>query len=72
MLKRNHKSQDLKLVKTGVKNAINAGLVVQAYFVIGLPGETVETFQKTLKFGEILWLYVKDLTRRTFLGPKIG
>ncbi len=56
VLQRNGKVQDLKLVRKGVQKAINAGIVVQAYFVIGLPGETTKTFHQTLEF-----LYNLDL-----------
>lgn len=56
VLQRINKFQDLKLVKKGIKAAKSAGLSIQAYFVIGLPGETKESFIQTCKFLEELQL----------------
>ncbi|MFX0136965.1 MAG: B12-binding domain-containing radical SAM protein [Candidatus Hodarchaeota archaeon] len=50
VLQINNKKQDLKLVRKGIDNAKKAKLSVQAYFIIGLPGETKETFQETKEF----------------------
>ncbi len=54
VLKLNGKYQSLDMVRKGIKNAKNAGLAIQCYFVIGLPGETNESFEKTIKFIEEL------------------
>jgi radical SAM superfamily enzyme YgiQ (UPF0313 family) len=54
ILKLNGKFQSLNDIKKGIENAKKVGLAVQSYFVIGLPGETNETFQSTLKFIEEL------------------
>ena len=47
VLKLANKPQKLEQVKNGIKTAKSVGLSVQAYFVIGLPGETKESFLKT-------------------------
>lgn len=54
ILKLNGKFQSLKDIKKGIENAKKVGLAVQSYFVIGLPGETNETFESTIKFIEEL------------------
>jgi radical SAM superfamily enzyme YgiQ (UPF0313 family) len=50
VLQRINKKQDLNSVKKGIANAKAIGLSVQAYFIIGLPGETAESFTLTEKF----------------------
>ncbi|NVM52949.1 MAG: B12-binding domain-containing radical SAM protein [Candidatus Helarchaeota archaeon] len=50
VLQRVNKMQDLNMVKKGIKAAKSVGISIQAYFVVGLPGETKESFFKTLKF----------------------
>lgn len=45
-------NQDLGRVLAGLERAISGGLRVQAYFVVGLPGETSQTFASTLEFVE--------------------
>ncbi len=52
LLRANGKIQHISEVKQGLQAAIDANLTVQAYFVLGLPGETQETFQETLAFIE--------------------
>lgn len=47
VLKNANKVQNLDLVKKGVKYAKSVGLNVQAYFIIGLPGETSRSFTLT-------------------------
>jgi anaerobic magnesium-protoporphyrin IX monomethyl ester cyclase len=56
VLQRINKMQDLNLVKKGISNAKVAGISVQAYFVIGLPGETEESFNLTRNYLENLHL----------------
>lgn len=56
VLKSINKDQDPKLVKKGISHAKGAGLIVQAYFVLGLPGETWETFRQTLRYIQELGL----------------
>jgi radical SAM superfamily enzyme YgiQ (UPF0313 family) len=60
VLKKNFKYQDPKLVKRGIKNLKKFEIPIQAYFVLGLPGETEETFQMTLDFIETLPLNQDD------------
>lgn len=50
LLERHGKHQSLADVRRGLVNAKAAGLVVQAYFVVGLPGETRATFADTREF----------------------
>ena len=50
VLKRNFKFQNPEKVRKGIQIIKDAGLAIQAYFVIGLPGDTEELFEKTLKF----------------------
>ncbi len=52
LLRANGKVQRISEVRQGLQAAIDADLTVQAYFVLGLPGETQETFQETLAFIE--------------------
>lgn len=44
------KELDLGRVEETVRSARKLGLVVYGFFIIGLPGETEESFEKTLKF----------------------
>ncbi|OLS15929.1 MAG: Radical SAM domain-containing protein [Promethearchaeota archaeon CR_4] len=52
LLRANGKIQRISEVKRGIQVAIDADLTVQAYFVLGLPGETQQTFEETLAFIE--------------------
>ncbi len=54
VLKTNFKFQNLKAVRNGIENLKSAEIAVQAYFVIGLPGDTPQEFAKTLSFLESL------------------
>ncbi|MHA1300728.1 MAG: B12-binding domain-containing radical SAM protein [Candidatus Helarchaeota archaeon] len=56
VLKINNKNQDLNKIKRGILNAKRANLSIQAYFIIGLPGETKNTFEKTKEFINSLGL----------------
>ena len=56
VLKTNFKFQDPSKVAKGIRIFKEAGIVVQAYFVLGLPGDNWERFRKTLKFVENLKL----------------
>ena len=51
MLDRMNKHLRLEQSKDFVKIAHKAGLVVHGCFVLGLPGETMETMEKTVKFA---------------------
>ncbi|MFX0074491.1 MAG: B12-binding domain-containing radical SAM protein [Candidatus Hermodarchaeota archaeon] len=50
VLKENLKYQDPKQVEIGVKYLKAVDLPIQAYFVLGLPGETEHSFQETIEF----------------------
>jgi len=50
VLENNLKYQDPKRVISGLKHLKVVDIPVQAYFVLGLPGETEATFQETLDF----------------------
>ena len=54
VLKINFKFQDPSKVAKGIRIFKEVGIAVQAYFVIGLPGDNWERFNKTLKFVETL------------------
>lgn len=54
VLKRNFKFQNPEKVARGIRRLKKAGIAVQAYFVIGLPGDTEELFQGTLTYLEAL------------------
>ncbi|GAG42727.1 unnamed protein product, partial [marine sediment metagenome] len=54
VLKINFKFQDPSKVAQGIRIFKEVGIAVQAYFVIGLPGDNWERFKKTLKFVETL------------------
>ncbi len=54
VLKINFKFQDPSKVAQGIRIFKETGIAVQAYFVVGLPGDNWERFRKTLKFVETL------------------
>ena len=54
VLNKNFKFQDPYKSAEGIRILKNAGIAVQVYFVLGLPGETEESFKKTLKFAKKL------------------
>ncbi|MHA1278101.1 MAG: B12-binding domain-containing radical SAM protein [Candidatus Helarchaeota archaeon] len=56
ILERVNKIQDLKQVERGIKLAKSEGLAIQAYFIVGLPGETAESFNQTLDYLDNLEL----------------
>jgi len=60
VLKNNLKYQDPKRVLSGIKHLKGEDIPVQAYFVLGLPGETELTFQETLDFIKELPLDAND------------
>lgn len=60
ILRKNFKYQDPNLVAEGIKNLKRNGLAIQAYFVLGLPGETEQTFHETLRYIEKLPLTKQD------------
>ena len=54
VLKINFKFQDPTKVAKGIRIFKETGIAVQAYFVIGLPGDNWDRFKKTLEFVETL------------------
>ncbi len=50
VLKNNLKYQDPKRVVSGINHLKAVNIPIQAYFVLGLPGETELTFHETLEF----------------------
>lgn len=50
VLKKNLKYQDPKQVAIGIRHLKKENIPIQAYFVLGLPGETELSFQKTVEF----------------------
>ena len=60
VLKKNLKYQDPKRVISGIRHLKAEDIPVQAYFVLGLPGETELTFQETLDFIKELPLNTDD------------
>ncbi|MHA2280966.1 MAG: B12-binding domain-containing radical SAM protein [Promethearchaeota archaeon] len=60
VLRKNFKYQDPKRVMEGIINLKKYKIPIQAYFVLGLPGETEETFQNTVDYIKILPLDEND------------
>jgi radical SAM superfamily enzyme YgiQ (UPF0313 family) len=50
VLKLNVKNQNPDRVAEGIQLLKSYGIPVQAYFVLGLPGETIDTFKQTLEY----------------------
>jgi len=50
VLRKNFKYQEPKRVMEGILNLKKHKIPIQAYFVLGLPGETEETFQETISY----------------------
>ncbi len=50
VLKINVKNQNPEKVAEGIRLLKSYGIAVQAYFVLGLPGETIDTFNQTLDY----------------------
>jgi radical SAM superfamily enzyme YgiQ (UPF0313 family) len=60
VLQKNFKYQDPEKVKDGIRLIKQAGIIIQAYFVIGLPGETRDSFESTLDYLKKLNLDPQD------------
>jgi radical SAM superfamily enzyme YgiQ (UPF0313 family) len=60
VLKRNFKFQDPKQVRKGLINLKKCGIAIQAYFVLGLPGETENSFNQTFEYINSLPLDEND------------
>jgi radical SAM superfamily enzyme YgiQ (UPF0313 family) len=60
VLQKNFKYQDPDLVKKGIKNLKKYDIPIQAYFILGLPGETEATFNETIEYIQKLPLEKDD------------
>ncbi len=60
VLKRNFKFQDPERVRTGITNLKKYGIAIQAYFVLGLPSETEQSFYQTVEYIKSLPLDKND------------
>ena len=60
VLKRNFKFQDPEEVRAGIINLKEQGIAIQAYFVLGLPGETEQRFNQTIEYIRSLPLDEND------------
>ena len=72
VLQKNFKYQNPIEVVKGLKNLKNYDIPIQAYFVLGLPGETEETFQKTVKYIQDLPLGENDKINYFIATPYPG
>ncbi|MFX0003140.1 MAG: B12-binding domain-containing radical SAM protein [Candidatus Hodarchaeota archaeon] len=60
VLKKNFKYQDPEQVRNGVINLKKNNIAIQAYFVLGLPGETEKSFSETVEYIKSLPLDEND------------
>ncbi len=60
VLKTNFKYQDPERVRNGIINLKNNDIAIQAYFVLGLPGETDDSFSETVDYIKSLPLDEND------------
>ena len=58
MLNRMRKGTTTNKIKEAVKKSKNLGFIVQGSFIVGFPGETEESIEKTIKFAKKLKLDV--------------
>ncbi|MHA2037641.1 MAG: B12-binding domain-containing radical SAM protein [Promethearchaeota archaeon] len=72
VLSKNFKFQEPEKVKKGIANLKKTKIPIQAYFVLGLPGETEETFQKTINYIETLPLDENDTLNYFVATPYPG
>jgi radical SAM superfamily enzyme YgiQ (UPF0313 family) len=72
VLSKNFKFQEPGKVKEGIMNLKRHGMPIQAYFVLGLPGETEETFQKTIHYINNLPLDENDTLNYFVATPYPG
>ena len=57
ILDRIEKKTNLEKVRKAVEMASAAGLITQGFFIFGLPGETPETIDQTIRFAMSLHLH---------------
>ncbi|MHA1986947.1 MAG: B12-binding domain-containing radical SAM protein [Promethearchaeota archaeon] len=72
VLRRNFKYQDPERVTEGILNLKKYKIPIQAYFVLGLPGETEETFQETIEYINSLPLDENDKINYFMATPYPG
>ncbi len=65
ILKRHSKAIDKAKIKEAVKMCKEVGIETQGFFILGLPGETKETIDETIRFSkelELDWAYFSIFT----------
>lgn len=72
VLRKNFKFQDPINVYQGVSNLKEYDIPIQAYFVLGLPGETEKSFHKTIEFIKKLPLVQNDTINYFVATPYPG
>ena len=72
VLEINFKYQDPIKVRTGIKNLKKCGISLQAYFVLGLPGETEDSFYQTGEYIKSLPLNKNDKLNYFIATPYPG
>ncbi len=72
VLRKNFKYQDPKEVMRGLKYLKQVEIPIQAYFVLGLPGETENTFLQTIQFIKQLPFDVNDRINYFIATPYPG
>jgi len=72
VLSKNFKFQEPKKVRDGIIHLKRYSIPIQAYFVLGLPGETEETFQRTLNYINNLPLDENDKLNYFIATPYPG
>jgi radical SAM superfamily enzyme YgiQ (UPF0313 family) len=72
VLRKNFKYQEPKRVLEGILNLKKYKIPIQAYFVLGLPGETEETFQETIDYINTLPLDEHDKVNYFIATPYPG
>jgi radical SAM superfamily enzyme YgiQ (UPF0313 family) len=72
VLRKNFKFQEPQRVIEGILNLKKYKIPIQAYFVLGLPGETEETFQETIDYIYSLPMDEKDKVNYFVATPYPG
>jgi len=72
VLQKNFKYQNPERVKRGIEYLKKVDISVQAYFILGLPGETQKTFHKTINYIKNLPLSEEDTINYFIATPYPG
>jgi radical SAM superfamily enzyme YgiQ (UPF0313 family) len=72
VLQKNFKYQSPKKVKRGIEYLKKFDISIQAYFILGLPGETQKTFYKTINYIKNLPLNEEDTINYFIATPYPG